>query len=97
MAPATDYVSDGSPIPYGTVPAASAFVKVPDVWQSMQRGTDPDQMVGRDMFLKWLHVKKRLSFAHEGMMKFPYRVRVRCVHGWVMLPGYIYPSGGAEH
>ncbi len=91
--PATDYQSDGSPIPYGVVPVASAFVQVPEVWQKMQRGIDPDQMVGRDLFLKWLHVKKRLSFAHIGMLEFPYRVRVRCIHGWVMLPGFTPAAG----
>ena len=80
-------------IPYGTVAPASAFVRVPDVWKEMQRGTDADQMVGRDMFLKWLHVKKRLSFAHLGMLNFPYRVRVRCIHGWVMLPGFTPEEG----
>lgn len=71
----------------GTMFPVGDYVKVPATWATMKRGFNEDEMTGRDMFLKWLHVKTRLSWSHEFMQKWAYRVRVRCVHGWVMLPG----------
>jgi len=71
----------------GTVASIRDFTRIPDAWASMQRGFDQDQMVGQDLFLKWLHVKVRLNFGQLGMLNLKTRVRVRALHGWIMLPG----------
>jgi hypothetical protein len=73
------------PITDGT--ANGTFISIPTTWATMTRGFNEDEMTGRDIFLKWLHVKRRLSWSTEKMTEWNYRVRCRCVHGWVMLPG----------
>lgn len=80
-------------IPSGTVSTIKNFVYIPDVWATMKRGFNPDEMVGQDMFLKWLHVKVRLNFGQNGMLNLTTRVRVRAIHGWIMLPGCVVDEG----
>lgn len=77
----------------GTVATIKNFVQIPKTWSSMKRGFNQDEMVGQDLFLKWLHVKVRLNFAQNGMLNLKTRVRVRCIHGWVMLPGCVDDAG----
>lgn len=76
-------------VPYGTLNGIEDFAYVPETWIKMTRGFNEDEMVGRDLFLKWLHVKIRLNYNHPKMLSWIYRTRVRVIHGWVMLPGCV--------
>lgn len=59
------------------------FTYVPQPWLTMVRGVGNENMIGRDLFLKWLHVKVRLTMPAS----FDGRFRFRIMHGWIMLPG----------
>ena len=77
---------------YQTMSNIEDFTYVPTTWLSMKRGFNESEMVGRDIFLKWLHVKHRLSWSNVQNQQWKYRVRVRVMHGWIMLPGCV-PDG----
>lgn len=69
------------------------FSKVPDVWTSMTRGVNQDEMVGRDMCLKYLHVKMRITFPAAELL--PWTPYFRVMHGWVKMPGCPRPADGS--
>ena len=86
--------------PYSIIPidqdnggdaSKKSYIHIPATWNKMTRGLNDDQMVGKDLFAKWLHVKVRVSFNHSTSLFG--RMRLRVMHGWVMLPGCV-PDGG---
>lgn len=89
VAPVTVCTEAARSIGYGSDSAVEDFAYVPETWASMKRGFNEDEMIGRDLFLKWLHVKIRLKYNHSKMQEFTYRTRLRAIHGWVMLPGCV--------
>lgn len=88
----TEY-PQGTLMPIYEGPTSGSFISIPATWAKMKRGFNEDEMTGRDIFLKWLHVKRRLSWNTTKMTQWNYRIRCRCVHGWVMLPGCTPEAG----
>lgn len=69
------------------------FSKVPHVWTYMTRGVNSDEMVGRDICLKYLHIKMRITFPQA--VAIPATPYFRVMHGWVMMPGCPRPEDGS--
>jgi hypothetical protein len=72
-----------------------SFSFVPDVWTSMTLGVQKDEMVGRDMCLKYLHVKMRITFPAAYGVTAPGYFRV--MHGWVKMPGCPTPEDDTKN
>lgn len=78
-----------------TLVPIDTFSAVPAVWTSMTLGVQKDEMTGRDMCLKYLHVKMRITFPAAGLVTSPAYFRV--MHGWVKMPGCPTPEDDVKN
>ena len=68
---------------------------IPPTWASMKRGFNPDEMTGRDLFMKWLTVKVDLRFTKCHLI--PSVLSYRIMHGWCLLPACLTEEGSSAN
>lgn len=71
------------------------YVNVPTTWKTMTRGVDPDQIVGQDIFAKWLNVKLAINYNLMDHISVPSRIRL--LWGWCKITPGQYETPLSDH
>lgn len=88
-------VTDATATPPTFASKVTNYVNVPDTWKTMTRGVDPDQIVGQDIFAKWLNVK--LAINYSLMNHLSVQSRIRLLWGWCKITPGQYETPISEH